>query len=159
MVRHGFSKIIIQNSHGGNLGVGQVILEQAGFKYPQVQFVFLTWWRIASEALKEITETGPGGVGHACEFETSLMMEIAPKLVITDKIEPGANQGTFEWAEGDMLRSPDASYFRTMRQLTSNGVFGDPTKATAVKGRKITKYVVDALKKIVADLANSEKPA
>jgi len=159
VIHHGFSKIIIQNSHGGNQGVGQVIFEQAGFKHPQAEFVFLTWWRIASEILQRITESGPGGVGHACEFETSLMMTIAPQLVIADKIEPGVNQATFDWAEGDMLRSPSAGYFRTMRQMTSNGVFGDPTKASANKGQKITKAVVEALKKIVSDLDKSEKPA
>lgn len=154
VIRHGFRKIIIQNSHGGNLGIGQVITEQLGFENPDCQFVSLTWWRIASESLKDITETGPGGVGHACEFETSLMLLIAPSLVDRNKIVPGANQSTFDWAEGDMLRGPEASYFRTMKQMTPNGVFGDPTKATMEKGQQISDCVVNALKKIVNDLAS-----
>lgn len=158
VIRHGFHKIIIQNSHGGNLGVGQVILEQLGFEHPDCQFVSLTWWRIASEALMGITETGFGGVGHACEFETSLMMLIAPSLVDHDKIAPGANQKTFDWAEGDMLRGSAASYFRTMKQMTLNGVFGDPTKATLEKGQQITDCVVQALRKIVIDLTDASKP-
>ena len=80
VIHHGFHKIVIQNSHGGNLGVAQVILERLGFENPGCQFVSLTWWRIAAENLMDITETGLGGVGHACEFETSLMMLIAPVL-------------------------------------------------------------------------------
>jgi len=71
----------------------------------------------------------------------------------------GANQSTFYWAEGDMLRSPEASYFRTMKQMTSNGVFGDPTRATVEKGLEISVCVVQALKQIVIDLANVGRPA
>ena len=53
-----------------------------------------------------LNETGPGGVGHACEFETSLMLHIAPQLVRMEAIEPRANVPTYDWAEADLLRLP-----------------------------------------------------
>jgi len=156
VIHHGFSKIILLNSHGGNLGIGQVLVEQLGYKYPQADIVMATWWRIAAAELEKITETGAGGVGHACEFETSLMLLIAPELVKTELIKPGAITPTFAWAEGDMLRGAKATYFRTFKQMTVNGVYGDPTFASAEKGKRISDAVLTALKQIVNDLTHSK---
>lgn len=152
VIRHGFQKIILLNSHGGNQAAGQVLLEQLGHEYPQAHFVMATWWRIAMKRLYEITETGPGGVGHAGEFETSLMLLIAPDLVVKEKIYPKSNKSTFPWAEGDMLRGAGAYYFRNMKAMTVTGVFGDATAASEEKGRQITEAVIAALQQIVTDL-------
>jgi len=156
VARQGFTNIVIFNSHGGNLGAGQVILERFGNTHPDCRVVFATWWMIAADELSQITETGPGGVGHACEFETSLIHVIAPDLVKRELIRPGENVDTFEWAEADMLRGPGASLYRPMKRMTSNGVYGDPTKASPVKGKAIASAVVNALKKIILDLQASE---
>ncbi|HEY8660240.1 MAG TPA: creatininase family protein [Hanamia sp.] len=157
VIHHGFHKIILLNCHGGNQGIGQVLVEQLGYKYPKADIVMATWWRIATNALEKITETGFGGVGHACELETSLMMLIAPHLVVKENIKPGGNNSTFSWAEGDMLRGAKAAYYRSIKEMTSNGVFGDPSTATVEKGKLITDAVLTALKQIVIDLSVSKK--
>ncbi len=152
VIHHGFTNIILLNSHGGNQGVGQVIVENLGYKYPDCELVMTSWWQLARTGLLEITETGFGGTGHAGEFETSLMMLIAPDLVKTDKIANGENQEGYSWSEADMLHGPKASHYRTMKQLTTNGVFGDPRAASVEKGERITEVVVERLSKIVGDL-------
>ena len=126
--------------------------EKLGYKYPECEFVMTSWWQLARTGLLEITETGFGGTGHAGEFETSLMMLIAPDLIKTDKIAKGENQEGYSWSEADMLHGPEASHFRTMKQLTTNGVFGDPRAASLEKGEQITEVVVKRLLKIVGDL-------
>lgn len=150
--RHGFRRFLILNAHGGNQGVGQVILESFGAAHRDSQVVLATWWRIAAAELTPLNETGAGGVGHAGEFETSLMMEIAPHLVQTEAIPDLANAPTYEWAEADLLRSPLAALFRTMKQQTPTGAYGAPRAATAEKGRRITELVIAALLRIVRDL-------
>ena len=152
VAKHGFKNLIIYNSHGGNLGISQVILEHFGHRHPECRIVLATWWKITGDALFELNETGEGGVGHAGEFETSLMMLIAPELVHHDKIEGKKNQQSFEWANGDMIRGPKASLYRSMKAMTPIGVFGDVRMVSAEKGQKITDIAVDALKKIVLDL-------
>ena len=150
VLSHDFENIIILNSHGGNQGIGQVILERIGEDASQI--VFITWWKLAIEALLKITETSMGGVGHAGEFETSLMMHIAPHLVQEKLIEKGQNQATYPWAELDMLRGAKAGLYRSMYDMTTNGVFGDPTAATARKGEQISNLIVQNLKQIVLDI-------
>ncbi len=125
VAKHGFKNLLIYNSHGGNLGISQVIVEHFGHRHPECRIILATWWKITGDALFELNETGEGGVGHAGEFETSLMMLIAPELVHHDKIEGKKNQASFEWANGDMLRGPKASLYRSMKAMTPIGVFGD----------------------------------
>ncbi len=151
--RHGFHNFLVLNAHGGNQGVGQVLLEQFGTEHRDSQIVVATWWRVALDALLALNETGAGGVGHACEFETSLMLLIAPELVAMNAVEPRGNVPTFDWAEGDLLRSPRAALFRTMKDMTPHGAYGEPAQASAAKGRQIANLVCDALCVILTDLA------
>lgn len=155
VIRHGFKNIIVFNSHGGNLAVGQLLLEKFGAKNPGIKIVLATWWKLAAEAFIELNETGPGGVGHAGEFETSLMLHIMPELVHLDRREAMKNIETYPWAEMDMLRGSKASIFRSMKAMTSNGVFGDPGTCSAAKGIEITKIVTTSLKEIVLGLYRS----
>ncbi len=151
--RHGFRNFLVLNAHGGNQGVCQVLLEQFGTQHRDSQIVVATWWRVAADKLIALNETGPGGVGHACEFETSIMLHIAPHLVRMEAARPRANVPTYPWAEGDLLRSSKASLFRTMKQMTPIGAFGEPAAASAEKGKQIAAIVCDALITILNDIA------
>lgn len=150
---HGFRNFLVFNSHGGNRGIGQVLLEKFGAANPDCRIAVAAWWRAAGEALFPLNETGPGGVGHACEFETSLMLYIAPHSVRMEAIEPKAIASTFDWAEEDLLRTSRVSLYRSMKQITPNGVWGDATRATAAKGQQITDIVCDALNVVVSELS------
>jgi len=152
VLHHGFYNIILLNSHGGNQGIMQVIVEQLGFANPKAHIIGATWWNIAKEELLKITETGPGGTGHACEFETSLMKVIAPELVHESLIQKGANVSAFGMANGDMLYSPKISFYRTMKEMTPNGVFGNPLVSSADKGIRIGACVTKALKGLVLEM-------
>ncbi|MBI4921492.1 MAG: creatininase family protein [Devosia nanyangense] len=149
----GFRNIVILNSHGGNQAIGQVILETLGSRHKTTRFVFGSWWRIAGEKLWALNESGPYGVGHACEFETSLMMLIAPELVREAAIEDRHYVETFEWANADLLRAPTASLYRTMKQISGGiGAIGDARAASVEKGEAIAALVTEGLAKIASDL-------
>ena len=155
VVHHGFTNLILLNSHGGNQAIGQSFFEVFGYRNQEINLVFTTWWKLAIEELKTLNESGRGGAGHAGEFETSLMLQIAPHLVHLDQIKPKENQATFDWAEGDMIYGSQASYFRTMKQMTPGGVYGDPSFASKEKGEEISKIILGKLKAIVLDLYGS----
>lgn len=156
VIQHGFTNIILLNSHGGNQAVGQVLVEKLGFENPTANIIMVTWWKLVSEALFPLNESGKGGVGHAGEFETSLMLQIAPHLVELDKREIGKHSATYSWSEGDMLRGTKASYYRSTKEMTTNGIFGNPEYASVEKGVAISKLVTGDFKKIIDDLLTSE---
>ena len=150
---HGFTNLVLFNAHGGNLAVGQVVLETFGRRHPDCQVVLMTWWQLAADALLALSDTGPGGVGHACEFETSLMLVAAPQLVQLDALPENGLQPTYPWAEGDMLRRGAAGLYRSFSAMTTNGVVGEPRAASAEKGERITQIVLAKAAEIVASLA------
>ncbi|WP_236978792.1 creatininase family protein [Membranihabitans maritimus] len=149
---HGFTKFIFFNSHGGNQGIGQVFIEKMGDKYPDGHFVMINWFRLAVEKLKELCKSGFGGAGHGGEFETSLMLRIAPHLVSKDHITERMNSKTFDWAEGDLFQGPEAAYYRPMKEMTTNGIYGDPRYASVEKGRQIEEIVLERFESIIQDI-------
>ena len=156
VVKYGFKNLIILNSHGGNQYIAGTFMEVFGFRNPENTIVLATWWNIVADELKTLNESGKGGTGHAGEFETALMLLIAPHLVHLDQIKEKSNAPNFDWADGDMLYGSKAKIYKTMKQLTaSSGVFGDASFGTKEKGEQITKLVVPALEKILLDLYES----
>lgn len=154
--RHGFRNFLLFNGHGGNQSIGGVVLEEFGAENTDGRTVFTSWWRLAAPELLSITETGPGGIGHACEFETSLMQLIAPELVDMENIPERANTPTPEWNASDMLRGSRASIYRSLAEQTPTGVFGTPRASSPEKGVRITKAVADAAERILHDLASGK---
>ena len=151
IVAHGFKNIFIANSHGGNQAVAQTFVETFGYRHPDVNVAFTSWWRIANEEIRELQESEFGGVGHAGEFETSLMLVIAPHLVHLEKVVSKANISTFDWAEADLIRSSKVSLYRRMNEVTKNGVQGEPKFATVEKGHLLTQRIVDAYVKVLLE--------
>ncbi len=73
-------------------------------------------------------------MSHACELETSLYLALAPEQVQMDKAVreiPAWNQNV--WS--DWPGSGPLSYMPHWSGLSRSGVMGDPTVATAEKGR------------------------
>lgn len=150
----GFSTLVLFNAHGGNQAVGQLALERLGEIYPDKTIAMVTWWKLESKALLELTKTGHGGVGHAGEFETSLMLKFAPESVRQDKIPAErANQPSFPWAEGDMLRGAEVSLFRSLDAMTTNGAYGEPAAGNVQLGEKLIEVVSTRFAAILTDLA------
>src|ERR1700729_2136125 len=91
VLRHGFRKIVLLNAHGGNENALRAITDDLTPKLgiPIVQF---TYWYAAAVAIAKILET-QGGLSHACEAETAMMMAVLPDLVATDRI-PMAKSNT-----------------------------------------------------------------
>ena len=148
----GFTTVLILNGHGGNQSIGNVALEQVGVSHPCHRIIFTSWWQVAQPELLQISESGPGGVGHACELETSLVLDIAPLLVDVSAIPARMYFPHFDWNGADMLRGSRARMFERHSALSPNGVMGEPTLASAAKGRDVTEAVVKQLVAIVESL-------
>ena len=150
---HGFSKLVLFNSHGGNEAIGRVVLEKWGAANPQARIFMMTWWRVAARELAKVQESPFGGVGHACEFETSLLQYFAPELVDGEQIREAHLQPTFPWAENDMLNAPCGQLYRSMKEISGgSGVVGQPTYASAAKGKRISDLVTDAFAAMLRDI-------
>jgi creatinine amidohydrolase len=152
IVRNGFTNLILFNAHGGNQSWASVVVESFGMAHPDCHIALMTWWKIAHKELMEITQTGLYGVGHACEFETSLMQYIEGENVRESEITLGSVTPSFDWAAGDLLRGSSAQLHRSMKEMTPSGIYGDPRAASSQKGEKITEVVMQHLITMVEDM-------
>ena len=148
----GFQNLFILNAHGGNIALTGVLQESLGEAFPTARIAACSWWQAAAKELLELSESGPGGVGHACELETSLILHLHPDAVRQEEIAPGTNVPTHAWAESDMLRASPVRLHRSLSQMTRNGVFGNPGNASAEKGARILAAVLNALVPVLNDL-------
>lgn len=154
ITRHGFHDILISNSHGGNIVAMQQIIDELS---PSVAatLVGTTYPSEAGPAIGALLED-QGGVMHACEAETAMMMACEPDLVDTSDLAalavPGSDGPSF-------LQAGRASYrWRPFTHLTGNGVAGVPTRASAEKGEALLQVSAQALADLICDPATWAAP-
>lgn len=95
-LQHGFRRIVLVNGHGGNDVPGR----QATFELRQryrhradILLIFATYWDLARPTADTIPELQQTQMGHACEWETSMILRLRPDLVrdhaAVPTVEPG----------------------------------------------------------------------
>jgi len=140
VLRHGFRRIVLLNAHGGNENALRHITDDLTPKLgvPIVQF---TYWYAAAVPIAKILET-QGGLSHACEAETSMMMAVRPELVAVDRI-PLAKANTTPSV--DDVVGGGVYRWRSVGSRSASGVIGNPEAASAEKGERLFDAISTAL--------------
>ena len=139
LCRHGFDRILLLNGHGSNAPLGDMAARLINVEHRGAVAMASTLYLTTPEsvqALERERDSGPGGMSHACELETSLYLALEPELVQMDK----AVSEIPAWSEHVWSDWPGAgplSYMPHWSGLTRSGVMGDATVATAEKGRAL----------------------
>lgn len=152
----GFKNILALNSHGGNSAALEVALTKCKSLYPAHRFVATTYWNAAAAGLAGIRESAIGGMGHACELETSLVLAEQPELVRTELIRADGRWPASDFLAKDMLRGGSASYALRFDEITNEGAVGDPTLASAAKGEAAYSVIVKAITRLVQEMESGE---
>jgi creatinine amidohydrolase len=155
LAHHGFKRILIVNGHGSNTPfvdiMARMTVVETGVLAAAVNYWAAPGVRETAESLRE--SDAVGGMNHACEFETSLYLAIAPELVDMSK------------AERDLSHEPTKNYWTDLvagdgplmmmehwSSLSKAGVMGDPTKASAEKGARLWAAAADGLVALIDEL-------
>jgi creatinine amidohydrolase len=145
---HGFKRIVFINGHGGNNVPGQQALFELRQKHRAEMDLMLLWatyWDQAKPHVGNTVGLVQQRMGHACEYETSMMLRLAPHLVgdITNLADIPFTM-TFEPAHRAW----------TTKDRTTIGHIGMPRHATAEKGevlfQSFTAGFVGLLERVLA---------
>ena len=143
--RHGFGRVLISNSHGGNI----IAIQSAADRLVQefgMSIVATTYVSEAKDEIAALLENQPG-IMHACEGETAMMMALTPDLVDTSDLAALAtDRGT-----GPSVVGRGSYRWRSFAQATANGVSGNPAAARAEQGEAILEVAAGALADMIAD--------
>lgn len=135
LLRHGLRRLLIVNGHDGNAAAIEAATREFRVEHPEMRIAVLeAWWKTAAELLPPGTFEVWGGLGHAGEGETSMMLAVAPELV-----EMGRARGVVP----ELPLHVEVKW--VFEELTPYGVTGDPTRATAEKGRRMRDALVELL--------------
>ncbi len=145
---HGFRRVVLLNGHGGNIVPAQQALFELRQKYRQRSDLLLlsaTYWTLGSKPHEVDKSIQQKQMGHACEWETSMMLRIRPDLV------------------GDLSKVPAVDWGKAFtpanrawitKDRTEPGHIGDPRHSTAEKGETIFRVfsadVVSMLERMIA---------
>ena len=121
----GFRKMVAVSGHGNHVGVLRSVAREVADETsvgPGVVFPY----SFGAELLEEHGRGGPGSSCHGGEFETSLMLHLAPELVeMTETTDEDRIRDEFPYSSNQAFVST------WTRQQSQNGIYGDPTVARA----------------------------
>jgi len=152
VVAHGFRRILIVNGHGGNAGVIDLLAATLGQRhYGRARIVTLTYFALAAEAIARLRQSAPGGMGHACEFETSMVQHLRPDLVKPERAETTYPDLGSPYLTTDLLGAQSVRVYHDFADLSPTGTLGDPSFASPEAGAAFFAASVEALAAFIAD--------
>jgi creatinine amidohydrolase len=141
LLEDGYKRILILNGHGGNIDTMHVALRRQQSRYPDRLVAAASYWELAERELALLAEGQRKTMGHACEFETSMVLALRPDLVHRDQIENDPPQ--------DELILRGLYTAEDMKQRTDHGAVGFPELASADKGRRFLEAAVGRTAEVI----------
>ncbi len=147
-ISHGFTRLVLLNGHGGNDVPGKQAVFELRQKYrsrKDLLLLFGTYWNLLERAPKDChPDLEQPCMGHACEWETSMMLRLAPHLVgDLSTVPPIPFGNAFEPASRGWI----------MGERSEPGHIGDPRFANPEKGEALfaafTQSFIDLLDRVL----------
>jgi creatinine amidohydrolase len=144
---HGFRRLVIINGHGGNIVPAQQATFELRQKYRQrmdLTLLSATYWTLGTKPPEVDRSFVQQRMGHACEWETSMMLRLAPHLV-------GDYRGAAPVPQPDPFEPANRAWITKDR--TEPGHIGVPQQATAEKGELLFRRFADDVAAFLTRLA------
>jgi mycofactocin system creatininase family protein len=144
--RNGISKLIIVNGHGGNMPTlqyaAQMINRDAHI------FTCVDTGETSDADVARLSETSADV--HAGEIETSTSLATRPELVDVTRLRKFVPKFSSRYL--DFSSEYGVEWYAHTSRISETGVLGDPTKATAEKGRAMWDAMIGHLTDFVETL-------
>jgi creatinine amidohydrolase len=150
LLEDGYQRLLLLNGHGGNIDTMHMALRRLQPRYRERIIGAACYWDLADKELAGLAQGARKSMGHACEFETSMMMALRPDLVRKEEIADDPPN------DDPVLRGLYLA--EDMRQRTDHGAVGYPALATADKGVAFLSAAIDRTVEVVQGLLRRPLP-
>jgi creatinine amidohydrolase len=151
----GVRRIFLLNGHGGNdipCKAAQRELKSEFEELHDLYIVYATYWNLAAEQFGAIRSSPEGGMGHACEMETSVLLAENPDLIDMSRAAPAGPSPEMGYRRTDMLKPPPFSLINEFDELSASGVLGMPELATPEKGARFLDAAAQAVVGLIDEM-------
>ncbi len=159
LAHHGFKRILFLNGHGSNIPLIDMAARLVSLEHSDVLAAgaFYLSSPESAQVISDVRESDRGGMGHACELETSIYLALDPDAVFMDKAVdensyPEGPNAWMDWTDGPLQLMP------WWNALSHTGVHGEATKATAEKGAVFLDQAVRECVSFVGELKQKPLP-
>ncbi len=156
----GFQNLLFLNGHGGNQLPVNMALQSLKIAFPDRKCWAASYWQFAASEIQRLRTSEYGGMGHACELETSLTMYLFPETVRLEKIRDAGEMNSNPWLRNEMFLASVVSQVQNFEEFTDTGAFGAPSQASPEKGCAFFEAILAGLTgfiQSVQPVPNSEK--
>ncbi|MBA3298358.1 MAG: creatininase family protein [Acidobacteria bacterium] len=154
IVDMGGRKIFFLNGHGGNdvplRAALREIKTDAG-AVPDLHVVSASYWQLAAATIARHRESGVGGVSHACEMETSIMLHLRPDRVRMELARRDGPTHPSPYRKADMQLAKPVYYVNEFHEISETGTVGHPDLASRDKGQSFLDGIVHEVGTFVDD--------
>ncbi|WP_460081588.1 creatininase family protein [Roseibium sp. LAB1] len=153
IARAGIRKLVLINSHGGNVPILDIVARELRVKHDM--FVTATnWLRFGQPDGLYADEEFTYGI-HGGDIETSLMLHLRPDLVRMEMATDFLSQQQSYLQEFKHLRGHGkAQYGWKAQDLNETGALGNASLATAEKGRQSLDHAARGFIELLEDVNN-----
>ncbi|NER17592.1 creatininase family protein [Spongiivirga citrea] len=144
--RQGIRKFMILNSHGGNNW--KSIVRELGLLFPKM-FLCVGEWVKTVDRTKYFDDPGD----HADEMETSLILHLAPDLVLDKK----------EWGDGNEKKNKIEAFTqgwawseRPWSKISEDTGVGNPQASTKAKGERFFNAICEKMGQLFVEIAEAD---
>lgn len=155
LARHGFTHIMLVNGHGSNASLVELAARKAVLQTGAIVGAMAGNAAVDDVLVRDLVaqhrKSAYGGIGHACEFETAVMLYLRPELVDMTKAvkEMGViSNRYFNW---DHPTPAAYAWMDWWSRFSRTGVAGDPTVATREFGELLFNATVERLIELIRE--------
>jgi creatinine amidohydrolase len=152
LLQGGFRRLLILNGHGGNTPALAVAAEEL-YASTGAAIAVASYWALAAREIAAMRESQAGGICHACELETSCLLALDPSAVRPERVARAIPRGPAGAILCDLVAESGLGPAFHARDVSPTGVQGDPTMASAEKGRRFLDAIVARVAEFLVELA------
>jgi len=144
MFEMGFAKLALLDCHGHHRGLLDAVSRDLCDNWNRA-IALISPARLSAEEFNRIRKSGPGGAIHGGEWETSLVLHLSPEVVDLSKATArDVMRYRSEFVAGDNFTGSQLVTWSTWYiQPSQDGIYGDPTVASAETGRAVMDAAVE----------------
>ena len=147
--RQGVRKVVIVSSHGGNTTTLGTALREL---FASHRKVFVALVAVSDTYRDKLSEIGVVTGAHASEAETSLALALFPEKVRMERVaKPKEAELKLKSLQAGFI-----TFVRPWNYVSDTTGSGDPTRATAEKGRKLVDLFVERMAAFLKELSDAE---